>query len=87
MKSKLLTFVSAGDFARGYLRFARFSTSMSANWPLMSVNVFLVGYGGLWCAMSVNGLARSVAMEMVVNGVLQHALGRKRAQARSMNGH
>ena len=53
----------------------------------MSVNVFLVGYGGLWCAMSVNGLARSVAMEMVVNGVLQHALGRKRAQARSMNGH
>ena len=34
-----------------------FSTLMSANWPLMSVNVFFVGYGGLWCAMSVNGLA------------------------------
>ena len=47
----------------------------------------MVGYGGLWCAMSVIGLTRSVAAEMVVNGVLQHAEGRKRAQARSMNGH
>ena len=26
---------------------------------------------GQWCAMSVNGLARSVAVEMVVNGVLR----------------
>ena len=36
----------------------------------------MVGYGGLWCAMSVIGLTRSVAAEMVVNGVLQHAGGR-----------
>ena len=30
---------------RWQLRFARFSTLMSANWPLMIVNVFFVGYG------------------------------------------
>ena len=39
-------------FVRGYLRFARFSTLMSANWPLMSVNVFFVDYGGLWSLMA-----------------------------------
>ena len=33
--------------SRGYLRFARFSTLMSANGPLMSVNVFFVGYGAM----------------------------------------
>ena len=41
-------------FLRGYLRFAScvgicasrgFLTLMSANWPLMIVNVFFVGYG------------------------------------------
>ena len=45
IKNNLRAFVGSGDFARGYLRFARFSTLMSANWPLMSVNVFFVGYG------------------------------------------
>ena len=28
-----------------------FSTLMSANWPLMSVNLFLVGYGAPWSLM------------------------------------
>ena len=30
LENNLRSFVSAGDFARGYLRFARFSTLMSA---------------------------------------------------------
>ena len=45
IKNNLRTFLGFGDFARGYLRFTRFSTLMAANWPLMSVNVFFVGYG------------------------------------------
>ena len=52
IRNKLRSFVSVGDFSRGYLRFARFSTLMSANWPLMSVNVFFVGYGAL-CPLMV----------------------------------
>ena len=62
------TFVGFGDFARGYLRFARFSTLMSANWPLMCVNVFFVGYGTPHVRQ---WFSHSVAVEMVVNGVLR----------------
>ena len=41
---------------------------MSANWPLMSVNVFFVGYGAP-CPLMV--LRHSVAAGFVVNGVLR----------------
>ena len=37
--------VGLSRVGRWQLRFARFSTLMSANWPLMIVNVFFVGYG------------------------------------------
>ena len=59
---------SAGGFVRGYLRFARF---FNVNVRQLAVNERQCFLCGLWCAMSVNGLARSVAVEMVVNGVLR----------------
>ena len=41
---------------------------MSANWSLMSVNVFFVGYGTPHVRQ---WFSHSVAVEMVVNGVLR----------------
>ena len=42
-------------------------TLMAANWPLMSVNVFFVGYGAP-CPLMVQ---TQRAVEIVVNGVLR----------------
>ena len=64
----VLNSVSAGDFVRGYLRFARFFNVNVRQWAVNERQCFLCGQ---WCAMSVNGLARSVAVKMVVNGVLR----------------
>ena len=59
----LLAWVIALCFLRGYLRFAScvgicasrgFLTLMSANWPLMVVNAFFLGY---MAPMLVNGFA------------------------------
>ena len=87
IKNNLALWKVLGNFSRGYLRFARFSTLMSANWPLMSVNVFFVGYGAP-CPLMV--LRHSVAVEIVVNGVLRTLWGKFKdakpiARSASMN--
>ena len=53
-ENKLRSFVSAGDFVRGYLRFARF---FNVNVRQLAVNERQCFLCGLWFAMSVNGLA------------------------------
>ena len=50
-ENKLRSFVSAGDFVRGYLRFARF---FNVNVRQLAVNERQCFLCGLWCAMSVN---------------------------------
>ena len=66
-KKLLMHFMAFGAFVRGNLRFARFSTLMPANWPLMSVNVFFVGYDAPCSLM----FFPQRAVEMVANGVLR----------------
>ena len=53
-ENKLRSFVSAGDFVRGYLRFARF---FNVNVRQLAVNERQCFLCGLWCEMVVNGFS------------------------------
>ena len=74
--NNLRTFVGFGDYARGYLCFARFSTVMSANWPLMSVNVFFVGYSAQCPLMVWPQLDSNCAKRKYHTVITGHGLGK-----------
>ena len=75
-KNNLCTLVASGAFSRGYLRFARFSTLMSAIWPLMSVNVFFVGYSAQCPLMVWPQLDSNCAKRKYHTVITGHGLGK-----------